>query len=78
MAIIGIEIEKCNKCPYVYTEPVLTGDSWDHMEDYICTQNNQKIAGCVEWPSEIPPVPDWCPIRIKQEELCSLKGKKNY
>ena len=28
MAVIGIEIEKCNKCPYVYTEPVLTGDSW--------------------------------------------------
>ena len=73
MAIIGIEIEKCNKCPYVYTEPVLTGDSWDHMEDYICTQNNQKIAGCVEWPSEIPPVPDWCPTRIKQKEHIWIK-----
>ena len=42
MAVIGIEIEKCNKCPYVYIEPVYTGDSWDHMEDYICTQNNKN------------------------------------
>ena len=65
MAVVGIEIERCNKCPYVDIEPVYTGDSWDHMEDYICTQNNQKIARGVEWSSEIPFVPDWCPIRIK-------------
>ena len=58
MAVIGIEIEKCNKCPDVYIEPVYTGDSWDHMEDDVCTQDNKKIAGIVEWPSEIPPIPD--------------------
>ena len=64
MAVVGIEIERCNKCPYVDIEPVYTGDSWDHMEDYMCEKANRKIAGAVKWPSEIPEVPNWCPIKI--------------
>ena len=34
------------------------------MEDYMCEKANRKIAGAVEWPSEIPEVPNWCPIKI--------------
>lgn len=64
MAKIYLEIDKCSQCPFHYTVPVDTGDSWDHMEDYMCSKGNKKIAGAVEWPSEIPVVPEWCPIKI--------------
>ena len=63
MAKICLEIDKCSQCPFHYTTPVYTGDSWDYMEDYICKKANKKITGAVEWQSEIPNVPDWCPIR---------------
>jgi hypothetical protein len=37
--------------------------------DYLCKAcGKRKIVGYVEWDSEIPPVPDWCPFRIKSEE----------
>ena len=67
MAKICLEIDKCSQCPFHYTVPVDTGDSWDHMEDYMCSKGNKKIAGAVEWPSEIPVVPEWCPIKLDQE-----------
>jgi hypothetical protein len=32
--------------------------------DYTCTLEGKKIMGYIEWPSEIKPVPKWCPIRL--------------
>ena len=37
--------------------------------DFFCkAADNRKITGYVEWESEIPPVPSWCPFYIKQGE----------
>lgn len=33
---------------------------------YFCGINYDKsIATYIEWPSEMPDVPDWCPLRVK-------------
>ena len=65
MAKIQIEIEKCNKCPFVKTRPTDTGDWFeDYAVDYFCGVNGKEIAGYIERDWEIPEVPDWCPYRI--------------
>ena len=48
MAKICLEIDKCSQYQFHYTVPIDTGDSWDHMEDYMCEKANRKIAGAVE------------------------------
>lgn len=64
MAEIVLEIEKCNKCPFVKRQPTETHDWFeDYAEDYICGKNGRELASWVERSWEIPDVPDWCPIR---------------
>lgn len=67
MAKIQIEIEKCNKCPFYYTERTITADSFENAFDYYCGVNKKKIAEYVERDKELPKVPEWCPYRIKEE-----------
>ena len=71
--LIGFEIEKCDKCPFVQLERT-QGAGYAH--DYWCTKTMDKrklIVGYVEWDSEIPEVPEWCPCKIetqtKEEEM---------
>ena len=76
---IFLEIETRKECPFSVEKRHWTSDSWEHAFDYYCklTPNKvkcgvhtykisdyKKIAGYVEWDSEMPNVPDWCPIRI--------------
>lgn len=63
--LIGFEIEKCDKCPFVKTELTFGGG---YAMDYICTKTNKKIVGYVEWDHEIPEVPEWCPCKIEITE----------
>lgn len=70
MSSITIEIKNCLECPYVHSEKLYTGDSWEHAYDYFCSKTSptsKKIAGYIEWPSEMPDIPDWCPCRPKNE-----------
>ena len=70
MAKIIIEIDKCEQCPFVKKKNNETHDWFeDYAEvyDYICGVNEKEIACWVERPSEIPEVPDWCPILYKEE-----------
>ena len=48
MAKIQIEIEKCNKYPFHYTERTITADSFENAFDYYCGVNKKKIAEYVE------------------------------
>lgn len=73
--LIGFEIEKCNKCPFVKTE--LTFGAGYAM-DYICTKTNKRIVGYVEWDSEIPEVPEWCPCKIEIENKEEIYEKLEH
>lgn len=65
MVRIAIDINKCTECPFVKCTKHYTEDSWEHASDYWCGRaDNRKIAVYIEWPREMPLVPDWCPIKI--------------
>lgn len=71
MTKICIELENCFDCPFVISKRCHTADSWEYAEDYFCKEvsdgtDYKKIAGYIEWPREMPEVPDWCPHRLKE------------
>lgn len=68
MAKIKLEydIEKCWDCPKCINEPTQTADSFEVALDYYCGVNNKKIAGYVEHGWEMPKVPNWCPLLLKE------------
>ena len=71
---IFLNIEKCwsadnenniKKCPFVISDKT---EGAGCASDYFCAAaNNKKIAGYVEWESDMPLVPDWCPKRVSNE-----------
>ena len=77
MPHLVLEFEKCvvkhgNEyicCPYVHEEPT---EGAGCATDYFCKlvpdpRNScgyRTTSGYVEWPREINPVPNWCPIRV--------------
>ena len=76
MATITMEVKKCSECPKCKVTRLYTEDSWEHADDYWCTATPAEsitkqgrsalpfrlIKGYVEWASEIPDVPEWCPL----------------
>ena len=63
-------VNKCNECPYHITKPQYTIDSWEHPEGYFCSKkDNRPIAEYIEWESELPPIPEWCPFKNKKEDI---------
>lgn len=62
MARILLTIEKCTSCPYCNSEKI----PGSLAVNYFCSIDNKKIAGYVEWDSEIPKVPFWCKCRIEK------------
>jgi hypothetical protein len=63
MAKIVMEIKNCLECPKCEPRRIYTSDSWEHAYDYYCKKNGEQIAHYIEWPSEMPPVPDNCPMK---------------
>lgn len=60
------EFENCAGCPHVKIKPCQYSPIAD---DYHCgaTPDDKKIAGYVEWESELPKEPpEWCPLMDKQ------------
>ena len=70
MAKIRIEkeIDKCWNCPMYKSERVYTPDSFEMSFNYICNVANRVVAKNVEHEWEMPPVPDWCPLLVKESE----------
>ena len=68
MAKIKLEydIEKCWDCPKCINKPTQTADSFEVALDYYCGVNNKEIAGYVEHGWEMPKVPNWCPLLLKE------------
>ena len=66
---IKLNISKCNEidkkvgisCPFL---EISRTQGAGYAEDFFCKANNsKKICGYVEWESDIPLVPDWCPFK---------------
>lgn len=67
-ALVLIEVGRCDECPFV--ELIRTMGA-GHAYDYYCKANKKfpkMIAYYVEYDSEIPPVPEWCPFKKKEEK----------
>lgn len=59
------EFENCAGCSHVRIKPCQYSPIAD---DYHCgaTPDDKRIAGYVEWESELPKEPpEWCPLRNK-------------
>lgn len=59
-----VPIGRCDDCPFVEVSRTL-GAGYAH--DYLCRKTQKTIVSYVEYDSEIPPVPQWCPFKIKEE-----------
>lgn len=63
MAKIQFELKDCRECPFhTYGGSSPYGDAYD-----LYCENSKKpriIQEYIEYESEVPPVPDWCPIKI--------------
>lgn len=62
------DIDNCSRCPLHKTQPLVTSDPWEHASDYYCGSNGKKIAGYIEWESDMPNIPSWCPHLLKEKE----------
>lgn len=62
---IFIKHKKCDACAFVKTGHT-PGSGYG--TDYFCSKkNNKKVAGYVEWDSELPLIPNWCPLKLAEE-----------
>lgn len=57
---IKLMITDCSECPKHRTERTPRSV---YANDYFCILTGDKIAGYIEWPDEMPPVPKNCPLR---------------
>ena len=72
------DINNCSHCPLHRTQPLITSDSWEHASDYYCESNGKKIAGYIEWESDMPNIPNCCPHLLKEKEGDKYKkSRKN-
>lgn len=63
-AFVVIGVGRCDECPCVKTERTPRAG---YAFDYFCKAcDGRKIVGYVEWDSEIPEIPDWCPFKAKE------------
>lgn len=60
------EVDKCCKCPFVRARLMKVSDAKNLAFDYECKLNDKKIAGFIERLSEMPDIPDWCPLQEKK------------
>ena len=65
-----VGIGRCDECPCVKkTRTPRAGFAFDYYCNACQTLSGpKKITTYVEYDDEIPPVPDWCPFKIKEED----------
>ena len=62
---VFVGVGRCDECPFV---KVSRTPKAGYAHDFVCTKADKTIATYVEYDSEIPPVPQWCPFRVKENE----------
>lgn len=70
-AMVVIGVGRCDECPCVKeTRTPRAGFAFDYYCNACQTSNGpRKITGYIEYDSEMPPVPDWCPFKIKEDDF---------
>jgi len=63
-----IKIENCEKCNELEIERVYTADSFENIVKWSCRIKNKVIKGYIDTFDKNPPIPEWCPLRLKREE----------
>lgn len=70
-AMVVVGVGRCDECPCVkQTRTPRAGYAFDYYCNAVQTPSGpMRITTYVEYDSEIPPVPDWCPFKIKEEDF---------
>lgn len=61
--VLRQEVDTCWDCQFCDSKRHYTDDWFEMAFDYFCKRNGKNIAGYVERKSEMPEVPQWCPLR---------------
>ncbi len=61
MTTIQLQIKDCSECPKHTTKRTPHSG---YANDYYCTLTWDKVGSYIEWLSEMPEVPENCPLRI--------------
>lgn len=65
-AFVIIGVGRCDECPLHFTERT---PSAGFALDYFCrAKDNKEICHYIEYDSEIPEVPEWCPFIIREDD----------
>ena len=69
-AMVVVGVGRCDECPCVKeTRTPRAGFAFDYYCNACQTPSGPKqITTYIEYDSEMPPVPDWCPFKIKEDE----------
>ena len=63
-----LKIKNCCDCPYSYTKPVYTPDSWEHETGIYCRkikdkEEKDKLIVADDWDlRKWSQIPDYCPL----------------
>ena len=70
-AMVVIGVGRCDECPCVkQTRTPRAGYAFDYYCNAMQTPSGPMcITTYVEYDFEMPPVPDWCPFKIKEEDF---------
>lgn len=69
-AMVVVGVGRCDECPCVKEDRTPNAG---FALDYYCnacqtSDGPRKITRYIEYDSEMPPVPNWCPFKIKEDE----------
>ena len=69
-AMVVVGVGRCDECPCVEQERTpRAGYAFDYFCNAVQTPSGpMRITTYVEYNSEIPPVPDWCLFKIKEDD----------
>ena len=70
VAMVVVGVGRCDECPCVKeTRTPRAGFAFDYYCNACQTPSGPKqITTYIEYDNEMPPVPDWCPFKIKGDE----------
>lgn len=64
---IQLQIKNCSECPFFGETRVYTEDRFEMIFDWYCKKKRLRTIGQQE-DRDYPPVPKWCPLRVKETE----------
>jgi hypothetical protein len=56
-------ISSCNECPNRDYKKYYTADSFENVQEWVCTANENWRITLHDWNDATPPIPAWCPLR---------------